>query len=1104
MTAVTQTILLVDDSLEDRMTYRRYLMLDKQHAYKILEAETGQEGLLLCQQHFPDVILLDYLLPDMDGLEFLDELKTQFDGASLPVIMLTGQGNEQIAAQTIKSGAAEYLIKKNLTPESLRLAIQYTIERQGALHQSRQIKLELQQAREQLEIKVRERTAELVQVNSRLQQEAERQRLVMEITQRIQKSLTLEKILTKTVEEVRQFLDTDRVIIFRFDPEWIGSVVAESVGFGWTSILSTRIYDPCFGQSCIEPFRQGCVTAKTDIYNAGIDRCHIEMLAKFQVRANLVVPIMQEENLWGLLIAHHCVSPRQWQTLEIDLLRQLAMQLGIAVQQAMLVEQLQNELEERKRAENELKKMSTALSNAVEGISQLDSQGRYLMVNQAYANAVGYKPEETIGMAWQRTVHPEDIDRMMAAYQYMLSNGKVEVEARGIRKDGSIFYKQLVMVASYDQQKQLTGHYCFMKDISDRKQMEMTLRESEEKFRILVTHAPVGIFQTDPQGDCLFVNDKWSELTGFSLDRAMGKGWIDAIHAEDRERVFEEWYDATQHKRAFFLEYRLQTPQGKVNWVVGSAVAIQNEVGEITGYFGTVTDISDRKDAEQKIREQAALLDIASDAIFVRDLDHQILFWNSGAERLYGWTAAEALGRKTNELMCKGVESETEQAFKTTIEAGLWQGELLKVTKSEKNVIINSRMTLVRDEAGNPKSILTVDTDITEKKQLETQFYRAQRLESLGTLASGISHDMNNVLTPILACAQLLPIKLPDLDEQNRRLLKIMVDNAKRGAELVKQILSFSRGEEGKRVDLQLQQLFAEIERIIRETFPPSIELQIDRQTQESLWTVSADPTQIYQVLMNLCVNARDAMPDGGILTISAENRCFDENYTRMNLDAKVGNYVVITVSDTGCGMSQEVKERIFDPFFTTKESGKGTGLGLATAIGIVKNHGGFVNVYSEVGKGSQFQVCLPVSNTAAMLVNSDSELVRGNGELILVVDDEAPIREITKTSLVNYNYKVLTAGDGVEAFSIYAQHRDEIALVLMDIQMPSISGLNAILVLRQMNPSIKIIAISGLVSNRKLLEDNDIEVQAFLSKPYTIKELLDTIHTAIGQLNKT
>jgi PAS domain S-box-containing protein len=503
------------------------------------------------------------------------------------------------------------------------------------------------------------------------------------------------------------------------------------------------------------------------------------------------------------------------------------------------------DITERKLAEIGLREMSSALSNAVEGISQLDCQGRYLMVNQAYASAVGYQPEEMVGMEWQRTVHPEDIEMMMAAYQQMLSAGKVETEARGIRKDGSIFYKQLNMIAIYNDRGQSSGHYCFMKDISDRKR------------------------------------------------------------------------------------------------------------------------------AEQKIREQAALLDIASDAIFVRDLEHQILFWNSGAEQLYGWTTAEVIDKKANELLCQKIRPEMEQIFKTVLESGFWQGELQKVTKSGKEVIVNSRMTLVRDEAGNPKSILTVDTDITEKKQLEKQFYQAQRLESLGTLASGIAHDLNNILTPILAVAQLLPIKLPNLERQNRRLLEILTDNAKRGAELVKQILSFARGEEEEKVLLQPKYAIEETERIIKVTFPKLIAIHTNIPKQ-NLGTISANPTQIAQVLMNLCVNARDAMPNGGTLTIAVENFSVDENYARMNLAAKVGNYVAITVSDTGCGIPEAIKERIFDPFFTTKEVGKGTGLGLATAIGIVKKHGGFVNVKSEVGKGSQFQVCLPASDTAATQVDSE------------------------------------------------------------------------------------------------------------------------------------
>ncbi|MFB2772094.1 ATP-binding protein [Pelatocladus sp. BLCC-F211] len=504
-------------------------------------------------------------------------------------------------------------------------------------------------------------------------------------------------------------------------------------------------------------------------------------------------------------------------------------------------------------------------------------------------------------------------------------------------------------------------------------------------------------------------------------------------------------------------------------------------------------DLIEQRQAQEKIREQAALLDVTTDAILVRDLECRILYWNSGAERMYGWQAAEVLNKDYREFLYKEISPSVQEALTTVVEQGEWHGELNKTTKSGQEIIVSSRWTLVRDETGQPKFILTVDTDITEKKQLEQQFYRAQRLESLGTLASGIAHDLNNILTPILTVAQLLPLKFPNLDQQNRELLKILESSSKRGAQLVKQILSFARGAEGKLVPLQPKHLLKEIEQVVKSTFPKSIEIRTQIATP-NLWAVSADPTQIHQVLMNLCVNARDAMANGGILTISAENFRVDENYTRINLEANVGDYVVITVSDTGCGIPQDVLERIFEPFFTTKELGKGTGLGLATVIGIIKNHGGFVNVFSQVGKGSQFQLYLRAIDTSVTGEVDDFQMDLGNGELILVVDDEALVRDVAKTSLEEFNYRVLIASDGVEAFSLYVEHKDEISVVLMDIQMPSIDGLNTIRVLQRMNPKVKIIAISGLKSNQKLLETAGIHVQAFLPKPYTIKELLETI----------
>ena len=499
----------------------------------------------------------------------------------------------------------------------------------------------------------------------------------------------------------------------------------------------------------------------------------------------------------------------------------------------------------------------------------------------------------------------------------------------------------------------------------------------------------------------------------------------------------------------------------------------------------------ERKQTEQKIRQQAALLDVATDAIFVRDLDYRILFWNKAAERLYGCRKEEAIGKRIQDIWQTKHPLQLQEALNILMKNGSWEGELYQTTKYDKEIIVESRWTLVPFDKKS-QSILVVNTDITQKKQLEAQFLRAQRLESIGTLASGIAHDLNNVLAPILMTAQLLETQLDDA--RSKRLLPILVTNAKRGANLVKQVLSFTRGVEGDRTILQLKHLILEIRQVIKETFPKSIE--IDCETSRNLWTVSGDATQLHQVLMNLCVNARDAMPNGGTLTISAENFIVDEHYAKMHIDAKIGSYIVVIVSDTGIGITHEVLDRIFEPFFTTKELGKGTGLGLSTVLGIVKSHAGFINVYSEVGKGSKFEVYLPAQETTETPKEKELELPHGSGELVLIIDDEPSIREITKTSLEAYNYKAITACDGIEAIALYAEYRDKISIVLTDMLMPSMDGITTIRTLHKINPNVKIIAISGLATSDKMNAAYELGIKAFLSKPYTAKQLLETINT--------
>ena len=499
----------------------------------------------------------------------------------------------------------------------------------------------------------------------------------------------------------------------------------------------------------------------------------------------------------------------------------------------------------------------------------------------------------------------------------------------------------------------------------------------------------------------------------------------------------------------------------------------------------------ERKRSEQKIREQAALLDIATDAILVQNLQNQILFWNKGAQRMYGWNAEEVLSQDANQLLFKVENLSRLKEIQTLVaREGNWYGELQQITKDGKVIIVESRWTLVENEQEKPTSILIVNTDITEKKQLEAQFLRAQRMESIGTLASGIAHDLNNVLAPILMSVQLLALKLQD--EQARQWLKILEDNARRGAELVKQVVSFARGVKGDRTLVQVRHIISEIRQIAKETFPKSIEVHSD--IAPNLWTVCGDATQLHQVLMNLCVNARDALPDGGTLSIGAKNLFLNEQSARMNIDAKTGAYIVITISDTGIGIPPEILDRIFEPFFTTKEVGKGTGLGLSTVIGIVKSHGGFVNVSSKLGQGTKFEVYLPSLEEAPAPTVEDSEMPRGHGELILVVDDEVAIRQITQTSLETYSYKVLTASDGIEALAMYAQHHEEINVVLIDMMMPAMDGPTTIRTLRRIKPQVKIVAVTGLVSDDKLAQARRLGVQTFLYKPYTTKELLKAL----------
>jgi two-component system, cell cycle sensor histidine kinase and response regulator CckA len=623
----------------------------------------------------------------------------------------------------------------------------------------------------------------------------------------------------------------------------------------------------------------------------------------------------------------------------------------------------------------------------------------------------------------------------------------------------------------------------------ERKRIEATLQQREQEFRTLAENAPDIIARFDKKLRYLYVNSVAGTIAGRSAADFLGKT---SHELGLPEAQVNRWEEALQQVfntgTPTAIEFEITNPT-EINYYQARFVPEFAWDGSLESVLTVVRDISDIKLAEQKIREQAALIDISPDAIMVRDLDCYVLFWNQGAEEMYGWTAAEAIGKKLSELLFQQQSVQLDTALQQVMETGEWQGELGKVTKSGQDIQVSSRWKLLLNEVGKSHAILTIDRDITEQKQLENQVLRAQRMESLGTLAGGIAHDLNNILTPILAISQLLPRKLAPVSEQNQALLKMLEDSSRRGAHMVKQILTFARGLDGEFGSVQVKHLLQELVSMIKSTFPKSIEISLDLVNRD-LWLVSANSTHLHQVFMNFCVNARDAMPTGGTLRISAENRIIDETYARMNLDAKVGSYVVVTFSDTGMGIAPENIDRIFEPFFTTKKLGEGTGLGLSTTMGIIRNHGGFVTVSSKLGQGTTFQVFLPAINVASIPAAEIPELPFGRGELVLVVDDEPSIRETLKITLETYNYRVITAYDGIEAITIYATRQDEIQVVLIDMMMPLMDGTTAIRALQQFNP--KIIACSGVVASNSL--QSIPCVKAFLPKPFTADDLLNTL----------
>jgi PAS domain S-box-containing protein len=726
MSQQQRTLLIVDDSPEDRELYRRYLLRDREYSYTILEATLGEQGLELWQQHQPDAVLLDYRLPDLDGLEFLAKLQP-LTQQPCPVIVVTGQGNEAIAVKAIKAGAQDYIVKEQITPEGLQIAVNGAIE--------------------------------TVQLHTQLQQRIERERVVSYITQKIHQSLNLDEILQTTVTEVREFLHTDRVLVFQLKPDGDGTVIAESVAADWRSLLFSTMHDPClaenylawnpsetltynpaFVENYIQCYRQGYVTAIFDIQDSSIDPCHVELLAQFQVKANLVVPIIYDDHFWGLLIAHNCASPREWQPLEIDLLKDLSIQVGIAIRQAELYQQVQNELTERRRVEAELRqseeRLRLALSASRMGTWNWNIQTGKISWSDNLEALFGLEPGEFDGSfeMFVARLYLEDRDRVLAAVDRAVATGEdYEIEFRVVYPNGKIRWALSQGKVFYNQHGQPMQMAGIDLDITERKRSAETLRDSEERFRQLAENIDAVFWITEvSENQVTYVSPAYERLWGLNPQELYQgqQAWLDCIHPEDRESTQRAFCEKAIAGK-FDEKYRIILPNGSIRWVHDRCFPLRDQTGEIYRFAGIAEDVTDaydelrlRKEAEQSLRESEEfknrILDSSSDCIKVLSLDGQLLYMNTGGLCLM---EIDDLNSYVNtEWLCLwegSYRQQAEQALATAKvgEVSIFRGycPTVKATPKWWEVVVSP----IWDAFGQIERVLVISRDISDRKKVE-------------------------------------------------------------------------------------------------------------------------------------------------------------------------------------------------------------------------------------------------------------------------------------------------------------------------------------------------------------------------------------------------
>lgn len=1054
-------VLVVDDK-EENVYFLEALLGGRDCT--VVGARHGAEALALARQEPPDLIISDLLMPVMDGYTLLRHWKADSRLRHIPFVVYTATYTEpQDEALALDLGADAFILKP-AEPEAFISRIREVMSSKAATRAAPDLSPDIQQTYSSTLIrKLEEKSLLLEEANRNLARD------IVERT-RAQELLSASESARRAVwqSSLDAIVTMDQAgVIQDFNP------MAEEI-FGYKrEMVIGRPMDMVI----IPPeFREGHRRGLKRYLETGEGRILGQRIEHTAIRANGTrFPV-------ELAIVALKGGPRP-------------SFIGTV-----------RDITDRKQAQQKLQLSEERFRELAENVSDIfynydPRNNRLLYVNAAYERIWGRPLEQVLEnpLIYLEDIHPDDHAVASAAFERQLAGERTTIEFRVVRPDGTTCWVQETANPVLDADGQVERIVGTMRDVTEARATDQRMRESEERFRLLANASIDAIWDWDVSNNTVWWSEGFAATFGYRTEDMMPpRGpWTGLIHEGDRAAVTGTLDQALQTGQPFWqAEYRFKRSDGKFVHVHDRGNIIRDAAGTPVRIIGGMTDISERKRYEARLAEQAELLDKARDAIFLRDLEGRIVYWNKSAERLYGWTEEEITGRQAAEYFYTDPAPWLAMLAEVTT-TGEWTGEVEQLTKSGRKVTVECRLNLVRDDAGQPRSILAINTDITERKRLESQFLRAQRMESVGTLAGGIAHDLNNVLTPVMVSLELL--RADEHDAERLRILSNVQSSANRGADMIRQLLSFTRGIEGVLAAVNLARIGGEIAKIVRDTFPKDVEFRLE--SDPDLWSVHADATQMHQVLMNLCVNARDAMPHGGVLDVKMRNRRLDAAQAAMSAGGRPGNYVEVSVRDTGSGIPVHVQERMFEPFFTTKELGKGTGLGLANVLSIVRSHGGFINVYSEEGKGSTFRVHLPAGahpQASKLVETRPVVLPRGKGEMVLVVDDDESIRVIASTILERHGYRTLSASNGMEAVALYRERPGQIDLVLTDMAMPVMGGPAMVVAMKQISAGQRIVCCSGLASGTDLAEVKAAGVRHFVPKPYTAETILTTIRQAL------